>query len=357
MKTVFTSMAATLKSLAKELNLSHTTVAKVLNNDTTFRTTDETRQRIRHLAEQYGYRPSIAARHLLLRETRHIGLLLHNLYDPYFAALAHGVEKAVATAGYSLVLGFSPLSPDTANNTTVFDPTSWYVDGLIAGIYGYYPPGVFSQWNRKMPVVTLGNTDYVSREIENQELGKVPSVDFDQFAGSQAVGRHLVGQGCTRIAYLGWSDPRRVDGLRTGVLAAGGNAIEEMILDDEAKNIGLSDICLKAVHDAVEKRIASRQVFPDALFCYNDSVAGVAFGVLRRHGFRIPADVCLVGFNNDLDSPHREIPLTSVSVPIPDMCRVAVESIVSRLSGTVPEESPVYLAPELIIRESSRRLG
>ena len=348
-------MAATLKSLAKELNLSHTTVAKVLNNDTSFRTTDETRQRIRHLADQHGYRPTIAARHLLRRETRHIGLLLHNLYDPYFAALAHGVEKAVTDAGYSLVLGFSPLSPEDANHSVLFDPTSWYVDGLIAGVYGYYPSGAFSQWNRKMPVVALGNAEYVSHELERLAPGNVPSVDFDQFAGSKAVGHHLVEQGCTRIAYLGWTDPRRMDGLRTGVNISGGNKIEEMILDEEAKNCGLSDVCLKAVHDVVEKRLASREIFPDALFCYNDSVAGIAFGVLRRHGFRVPDDVCLVGFNNDLDSPHREVPLTSVSVPIPEMCRIAVESIVSRLSTPDQEYSPACLPPKLIIRESSCR--
>lgn len=348
-------MATTLKSLARQLNLSHTTVAKILNDDPHFRTTEETRQRVRALASELGYRPAIAARHLLRGQTRHIGLLLHDLHDPFFAAMAHGVEKAVSAAGYSLVLGLSA----THSNSDVskpFDPTNWYIDGLIAGLYGFYPKGTFQDWNRRMPVLAIGYVHDEENEFVEVPDNDVPMVDFDQYQGSVAVGRHLVEQGCQRIAYLGWPESRRRDGLQEGVTAAGGNPIEEILVNNTLSLNILSGSRLTAVQEAVTQRLAASEPFPDGLFCFNDIVAGVAFGVLRRHGIRVPEDVCLVGFNNDPDSPYREVPLSSVAIPMDELCRVAVASVLSRLDGEQYSRR-VILEPSLIVRESSRRIA
>lgn len=351
-------MAATLKSLARQLNLSHTTVAKILNNDPTFRTTDETRQRVRALAAEQGYRPAVAARHLLRGQTRHLGLLLHDLHDPFFAAIAHGIERAVADAGYGLVLGLG-ASEAQASADSPFDPTNWYVDGLIAGLFGYYREGVLREWNRRMPVVALGYPGFVEPLSERQEFGinigkDLPFVDFHQYHGSEQVGRHLVEQGCQRIAYVGWQDPRRQEGLRAGVAAAGGGVVEETILPGPYTVNILSETRLSTVREAIRERLAAGEPFPDGLFCFNDIVAGVVFGELRRHGLRVPDNVCLVGYNDDPEARYREVPLSSVAIPMEDLCRSAVSSVLSRLNG---DDYPacVVLEPTLIVRESSRR--
>lgn len=132
-------MATTLIELARQLNLSHTAVSRILNNDPTFRTTEATRQRVRSLAHELGYRSRVAALHLRNRETRHIGLLLHQLMDPFFAQLAHGIEREVAAAGYSLSLSLGRTIATLAADGSRNDPCNWYIDGLIAGIYGKYP--------------------------------------------------------------------------------------------------------------------------------------------------------------------------------------------------------------------------
>ena len=349
-------MAATLKSLAQELNLSHTTVAKILNDDPHFRTTDDTRQRVRALANREGYRPSMGARYLRRRETRHIGLLLHDIHDPYMAALAHGVEKAVAAAGYSLVLGLSAAEENNAGGSKPLDPTHWYIDGLIAGLFGYYPRGVFAEWNRKMPVAAIGNVRFGTFVLSEIIESGVPHVDFDQFEGARCVGHHLVAQGCRRVAYLGWPDLRRTDGISAGVSEAGGNVVETLAIGTQHRLNPMTETALAAVRDAVSVRLAAPEPFPDGLFCYNDQVAGVAFGALRRHGVRVPADVCLVGFNDDPDSPFREVPLSSVSVPTDEMCRLAVESILDRLRGAEGVPAQDTLPPRLVARESSLRL-
>ena len=348
-------MAATLKSLAQQLNLSHTTVAKILKNSPDFRTTEETRQRVHALADELGYRPTIAARHLLSGKTRHIGLLLHDLHDPFFANIAHGVEKAVAVAGYSLVLGLGPLE-ESVNVSKPFDPTQWYIDGLIAGLFGYYPKGAFAHWNRRMPVVALGAAAYGENTFPEVVENHVPYIDFNQFEGSRSVGRHLVSQGCQRIAYLGWPDPKRTEGLRSGVQESGGT-IEEIFLSyPYTSELATSfEDRFAVVQNALHQRLNAPTAFPDALFCFNDIVAQVAFGLLRRYGLRVPEDVCLVGFNNDPDSPYREVPLTTVAVPVEEMCRVAVSTLLLRLEGEENQPPHIMLEPTLIVRDSSRR--
>ena len=105
-------MRTTLKEIARQLELSHTTVARILNKDPAFRATAETKQRVLALARELGYRPSITARNLVKRRTSHLGLLLDTIRDPFFTRVAESLAYEATQAGYELALGLGRVAQE-----------------------------------------------------------------------------------------------------------------------------------------------------------------------------------------------------------------------------------------------------
>jgi DNA-binding LacI/PurR family transcriptional regulator len=174
------------------------------------------------------------------------------------------------------------------------------------------------------------------------------SVMIDNLDASLEATRHLVGLGHRRIAYLGdryghQSDTERFSGYRGAMEEAGLGFSPELVVHGDGKPEGGEYAMAQIL--ALENR-------PTAVFCYNDLSALGAMRAIRAHGLRIPEDISVVGFDDLYISQYLDPPLTTVSQPMPQMGRMAMETLLRIFDGA---DSPHNLRVKghLIVREST----
>jgi LacI family transcriptional regulator len=336
---------ATLALVAREAGVHTATAATILNGaGGNTRVSVETRARVMEVAARLGYRPNRMAQSLRRQKSNTIGLLGGSVENPFFAHLATRLERVLLEAGYELVMAMDMglYRDDRALLETLI---SRGVDGIV------YWNGRATEGRRlaesgvNVPVTIIG---YPSDQLD--------SVAPDFALGADMAVRHLVVTGHQKIAYfcpsesrLLWTGERRETAYRDAVLSSGGTP---RIISYES-----------ALFDVGRAREAAETVgrsadFPDALFCFNDIAALGAMMGLRRAGLTIPKDVALAGFDNIPLGAELDVPLTTVDMPIEEVCQAAVELLTKRLSATPPSTPQrVNLAPRLIVRASSGAPG
>lgn len=331
---------STIREIARELNLSHTTVSRVLNARNEQTISAATRERVRETALRMGYRPHAAALALATGKTGQVGLLMHYLYTAFHAQVVHEFERIARRAGYQVLIATLDTG-DSADDGRGLSQLPRNVDGYlafesaeqIADKLGTDRPG-----HSALPVVALGG----------HRLGSIADrVAFDLAAGTDAAMEHLLASGQRRIAFLAEErdDPRRI--RYHAALAAAGLPAEHIVLPSQRREDA------RAVVQARFAPGAGAGTAPDALFCFNDEIAIGAHRGLRDVGLRIPQDVAVVGFDGIEDTAYLDPALTTVALPIADMCRLAWESLQRRMADPGADPCRHVLRPTLVVRQST----
>jgi DNA-binding LacI/PurR family transcriptional regulator len=332
---------ATLETVAQEAKVHVATAATILNGaKSNTRVSSETRQRVMDVAARLGYRPNRLAQNLRRQRTMTVGLVAGTVENPFFAHMATLCERFLLDAGYELVMAMDAgrFRDDRSLLETLF---ARGVDGVI------YWNGRESEGRRlveegvSVPVVLCG---YASPRVD--------SVGVDFYGGAQMAMEHLLARGCRRIAYFIPSEAEqlttaqmRVQSYRDALAAHG---LEPRVIPYEG-----------TVGDIGHAREAAEALGrgdnpPDALFCFNDLAAVGAMMGLRRAGRRVPEDVAVVGYDAIPLAAELDVPLTTVDMPIEDVCRAAVEMLMRRFGPDAPEEpQSVVLVPRVVVRASS----
>lgn len=335
----------TIYDLAKKLNVSAATVSRALNGHSVV--SEKTAKRIRDLAKEMGYRSNNFASNLRLQKTNTIGVLMHELNSNFITSVLSGIEKVTAAAGYDIIIGHSAekSKKEIANANNFFHKR---VDGLIASLaYDTKNMHHFDPFIRKgIPIV------FVDR-VEN-ESGGIKVVIDNYKAGYQAT-EHLITQGCKRIMHITGNTTRNVyaDRLR-GYKAA----LADHNLAITGDYIIINDLSEEASIDAAQLIIKMKKR-PDGLFVTNDFCAAVCMQQLKEAGIKVPQDIAIVGFNNDVISKLVAPKLTTINYPGREVGEVAARNLVNHLTGTAKMESTytITLRSDLIIRASSLKNG
>jgi LacI family transcriptional regulator len=220
------------------------------------------------------------------------------------------------------------------------------VDGLIASLsYDTEDLRHFDPFVKKgIPVV------YFDR-VEESAVGV--KVVIDNVKAGAAATEHLIQQGCRDIVHLTGSLKRnvyadRLAGYRQALLANGLPYREDRVI--------INDLSAEAAV-ATGKLILAMNPRPDGFFVANDFCASVCMQVLKEGGMRIPGDIAVVGFNNDIISTIVEPRLTTVSYPGREIGEVAARHLIGQIrsGGKISSASKVILNSKLIIRASSQR--
>ncbi|HEY3265914.1 MAG TPA: LacI family DNA-binding transcriptional regulator [Armatimonadota bacterium] len=335
--------SVTLETVANEAGVHVATAATVLNGaKSNTRVSPETRRRVLDASERLGYRPNRLAQNLRRQCTRTIGLVAGTVENPFFAHMATLCEGYLLDAGYELVMAMDAgrYRDDRALIETVIDRG---VDGLIVWNGRETEGRRLVERGLDLPVVIGG---FPSEAVDSV------AVDFEW--GSRLAVEHLLEQGRSDIAFLCPSEAQllctakmRQDGYED-VLER--HRLEPRIFTYEGT---LGDI---GPARAAAEAIGRSDDCPDALFCFNDLVAIGAMMGLRRAGKSLPRDVALVGFDNIPMAAELDVPLSSVDMPIADVCRVAVEMLLQRLRGVEGDPREAVVHPVLYPRASSRRV-
>jgi LacI family transcriptional regulator len=327
-------VAVSINDVASAAGVSKSTVSQVLNGNSQARIKIETQENIRRIAQELGYRPNRMARSLGRRRTDTIGLMVFGLRNPFFIELAETAERMVQEAGYQAVIDAATPLGAYHKPGMLHD---WPVDGVLMWANSYQSLSDYlGPQAEHIPVVYQG-------AIERQDGSD--AVGHNACEGARRLVEHLLAQGYRSIGQVMphyFVDPRFDDERpRTyaEVCRQADVPLETILLRDHHS--------LRAASVEVGVELAARPASkrPRALLCHNDVVAiGVIQG-LRRSGVRVPEDVAVAGFDGIEEGQHLDTPLTTVRIPVEEICRRSLDILLLRLHSEVQLPTQRILIP------------
>ena len=309
-------MTVTIRDVASRAGVSVATVSRALNRSGPVR--EATRRRIEEAVKALRYRPNSAARSLITRRTRLLGVLLPDLHGEFFSELIRGIDHAAQMGGYHLLLS---SSHDNANDLEVaLEGMHGRLDGLIvmapkveARVLGPLLPA-------NLPIVLLNSA---ASGLECDALR------IDSFGGARELVVHLAGHGHRRIGIIN-GPPRNFDAEER--LRGYHAALDTAGLQRDERLEVAGDFTASGGYLAGQQLLAVRPR-PTAIFATNDAMAMGALSAMLDAGVAVPGDMALAGFD-DVSSTQYTIPaLTSVRGPISELGARAVARLAAAVSA------------------------
>lgn len=329
---------ATMQDVAEKAGVSTTTVSHVINE--TRYVSPEVTERVRSVMDDLNYQPDVIARSLRRRETMTIGLIIPTTTIPFFAAVAHSIEKAASAAGYNVILCHSKwdLSRDLQHLENL---QARRVDGLVC-------ISAEMEAEHITPVVEAGTPVVMfERKIPGSSLD---AVGIDNFKGAYMAVEHLLELGHRRIGFI--------QGLETSTLSserldASRQALKDWGIERDPALEQPGDFLEQAGCDGARELLKLDEP-PTAIFAFNDMMAIGALQVLHEYGIRVPRDMAVVGFDGISLTKYMSPPLTTIAQPVDELGQRAVSMLLDRIKGDVPD-GPRFMKsqPKLVVRASS----
>jgi DNA-binding LacI/PurR family transcriptional regulator len=293
-------MPTTIKDIAKQAGVAHTTVSRALHNSPLI--SIKTTERIRNIAKELGYHPSVAARSLKTNRSQALGVIVSHIADPFFSEILQGIDDVAQQSGYSLFIAAALHDPER-ERAIVQTMREHRVDGVILCSTSFTPQQSQQLLSYNIPIVAINN-----QASEDYRF----SIYHDDVDGGRQISRYLISLGHRRIAYLGDSlsgrtTQDRLAGFMHEMEAVGFSVPDEYIYQVQGSSAenGLAGI-------AHFLNIPER---PSALICYNDMLAIGALKGLRQAGVQVPEQISVTGFDNILYSEYTQPPLTTIDQP------------------------------------------
>ncbi len=318
------SPVTTIKELAKLLDLSPTTVSRVLSgNARKYRISDVTEKLVKETAKQHQYQPNQIARNLRLKETNTIKLVIPDISNPFFANLARIIGIELRKLGKLILLTDTHDSSDLECETFKF-LFGRKVDGILVA-----PVGLRCEHLRRFSHVPMVMIDRYFSELS------VPYVSTDNYAGAH--NQITCIQGLVNTV----SNKERVRGFR--------KAIKDYGISSEDIEICGKDFSIENGYNATKKLLKQASSLT-AIFTLGNQIAIGAMRAIKENGLKIPEDISIISFDDqayfDLTCP----PLTSIRQPIDLIGRETVRILLDVMEGKKPES--ILLPPKLIERSS-----
>ena len=319
---------ATLKQIAKELNVSVSTVSKALNDSPEI--SEQTKIKIKEYAKLKNYKPNVIGLNLKNRKTKTIGVIIPNILNSFFAKVFSGIEKVADEKGYNVIMCISNESLEKEAHTLEM-LSNGTIDGFILSVseeaqkqnnYDHFKEII----NDGTPIVMF------DRIADGIECDKVVVDDFDSALNST---QRLIDLGCKNIALLS-----SVDNLSVGKLR-----YEGYLKALEKNNIPVNTNLIVRTDSEEDLKVRMETVFAnnkiDGIFALeeNDSVAALKMGL--KKGYKIPEELCIIGFADGILASRRLSPsLTTVSQHGIEIGEEAAKLLIKRLEDDSEEEPP-----------------
>jgi LacI family transcriptional regulator len=339
----------TIREVAKQCQLSATTVSMVLNQRPMANQIPEaTRQRILRVAEGLGYQPNPFAQALRSRHSQSVGVMVPDIADPYCAQILRGIENCFSQSDYL------PFLVDIQNDSEQFKKylnvlIARRVEGLIilANSLSFETELLDAPATRKIPVVILG------REPETDSLSWVAT---DNAAGTRQAMEHLYGLGHRKIAVI--RGPEMIvdshhqwAGICSFCSAAGLKLDPRLIASLTAPFSSYED-----GYERTQQLLALKIPFT-AVVAFDDMTAFGCIRALINAGRRVPQDCSVIGFDDIPAAAFYNPALTSVREHMEKLAsagaEILMEAIRASRKGLAVDPIHRKIKPDLIIREST----
>jgi DNA-binding LacI/PurR family transcriptional regulator len=335
-------MPTTIKDIAKQAGVSHTTVSRALRDSPLI--SDQTTQRIKKIASDLYYHPSFAARSLKTNRSQALGVIVSHIDDPFFSEILQGIDDIAQASGYSMFIAASQQDADR-ENAIVQTMREHRVDGVILCSPGFTPEQSFQLNSYDIPIVAINNQSNVDYQF---------SIYHDDIDGGRQACEHLISLGHKRIGYLGDATSgrttrERLTGFQQAMLEAGLKVYNGYIHQVQGNNANQG-------YQATDYFL-DLDIQPTALICYNDMIAVGVLKRLRQAGLQVPDDISVTGFDNILVSDFTNPTLTTIDQPKrflgAEAARMMLEQLNARINSTRVEPKVKRLKGMLLIRQST----
>lgn len=335
-----------IQDIAHRAGVSRGTVSRVLNDHPAV--SDETRSRVLNVMEQLNYRPSFSARHMRTASSNLFGLLTDEVITtPYAVDMIRGAQETLWEHGKVMLVVDASYGRDNTQ-ASLEALLERRVEGVIYATM-YHRSVVLPPQASQLPIV-LANCFAEDRAF--------PSVVPDEFTGGYRATQLLLEKGHRRIAFINLGSPTNRP-TRPPVPASIGrlNGYRHALAE---YNVPFDETLHRYSNQTPHHNYQlARELLqlpnpPTAFFCGNDRTALGCYGALLELGLRIPADVAVVGFDNQLDiAEGLWPPLTTIQLPHYEMGKWAVEYLISAKDKPAPAQPIQHqLDCPLILRES-----
>ena len=333
-------MAVTLKDIAEKVGVTESTVSRVLNGIP--KASKETREEIFRVAAELGYKPNQIARSLVTKKTHTIGLIISDLSNTYFARVASGIENIASKYNYSLII--STTGGEEKEELKYINLLKEkQVDGLL------FASGRMPDSCKKLLRETEIPTVVVAREVEEE----LPSVHIDNFKESYRAVEYLINSGHKKIAMISGnandkeSGLYRINGYKKALSDNNLKIREELIVEGNFK--------LQSGISSMEK-ILNRDSSITAVFAASDEMGVGAIKAIKKAGLRVPEDISVIGFDNNIISLASDPELSTISQPEEELGWKSMEMLYRVINGEKLEQKKIYLDCELKKRASVSKI-
>ncbi|WP_136313173.1 LacI family DNA-binding transcriptional regulator [Actinomyces procaprae] len=328
-----------VRDVAERAGVSVGTVSHVLNHPE--RVAQPTIDRVRAAIDELGFVRSEAARRLRHGGSSLVGVLVHDISNPFFTEAARGIEDRLREDGRVPMLGSTDSDPERERELMSL-LAGMDVHGMIVTPSASTLDNLAVLAGRGIRVVLMDHPP-ISAELS--------TVSGDDVAGARAAAAHLIELGHRRIGFVnGPLTVRQAVDRRDGVIAAlveAGLDPAEALAEIEAVSGGQGFTADAGAVGAAA--LLGAAPAPTALLCANDQLAIGAMREVRRRGLSIPDDVAIVGYDDVSVAAELITPLTSVRQPMREMGAAAADLLLAK-GGDVQH---IVFPPELIVREST----
>jgi len=331
-------MNATIKDIARRLDISYATVSRALND--CYGVHPKTKEKILKMAHEMNYHPNAIARGLVSRRTETIGLVIPDITNPFFPEVARGIEDRAEEKGYSVFLCNTNWEQDReARYLSLLRKKQ--VDGVILAPVSDKSPLVNEQGESSIPLVFVSEA--------RRGLGK-SYVTIDNVQGGYIATKHLIQKGYKRISFFGAVEDELTSNERYQGFAA---AMKEAGLKEMKKFVRFGDYRLNTGAKLI-KGMIDKGDYPDAVFAVNDFFALSVIQGIRESGLSIPGDIAVIGFDDIPFASFPEIQLTTIAQPKYQMGRIAADILLEQINNkSVAEKKEIVLETELIERKTA----
>lgn len=339
---------STIRDVAALANVSTATVSRVINNDTTYKMTDETRAKVWQAVTELNYKTKSTSR--IQTSDRAISINKNNVKigcvlsvtkqkynDPYFMSILSGVEMQLFNKGYEI--SFIKTGPELEDKNKLFSTFSESITGLIL-----------------MESLNSETYEYVRKQVPyivgiDTQRGDIDNVGYDHYNVATMAVQHLIERGYQGIGFIGGSgingnikESQRYKGYYATMHAAGLSVNPDWVID-----------CMWDESTCIEKinHLCKTKNYPDAFFAASDLMAMAALNSFYFNGIVVPNEVAVIGISNIEVSKYSNPPLSTIEVPTKEIGMVAVDLLLARINGDKLLPKKVILPTNLIVRSST----
>lgn len=337
-------MAPTMREIAEAVGVSVPTVSRVLRGTADDMVTAATRERILQVADDIGYHPNPHAQALVRGRASSIVLVPPSLSQAMNAAKTWPLSRALAKLQREvLIVGVhTPSSEDTLSTVL-----SAAVPEAVVVLTGGWSPATMQAFCARMR--SRGIWPVLADPLHDPpaDLPADVVVQNRSLGAERAVG-HLIERGHRQIGLIApFGGEARVVGYE--------RALQTADIEDRYLEFVRADAPFPVLGTEGAQRLLRRHPEVTALFCASDLLALGAMKGIEQMGLRIPDDVAVVGFDDELWSAHLSVPLTTVSQPVENIAEATTTLLRKRLSGDDAPWQRVEVTPTLVVRESTGR--